>query len=163
MAGRGPAVPKRSEIARLLESFAENGHRLATPAASKPNPLHFVLRQPFLGAVIALGRARALLRRHLLRVLQGAAIVELGSDAGCAERVVADRRQDAGDHGAPADHAPGIGLADRQNRCRVSTRPDVRRAPRIRRSFGRSGSFVGQAGCRHGVRREFERLLGPSQ
>jgi len=35
----------------------------------KPGPLHFVLRQPFSRAVIELGRARALVRRHFLRVL----------------------------------------------------------------------------------------------
>ena len=30
-----------------------------------PNPLHLVLREALLGAVVELGRARALVRRHL--------------------------------------------------------------------------------------------------
>jgi hypothetical protein len=44
----------------------------------KPDPLHFVLGQPVARAVIKLGRARALVRRHFLRVLECAAVGEIG-------------------------------------------------------------------------------------
>ena len=33
---------------------------------------------------------------------------EIGGDPGRAKRVIADRRDDAGRGGAPADHAPGV-------------------------------------------------------
>jgi hypothetical protein len=45
-------------------------------------------------------------RRHFLRVFERAAIGKLGSDTGRAERVIADRRVNAGGDRAPADHAP---------------------------------------------------------
>jgi hypothetical protein len=76
----------------------------------KSNPLHLVLRQPFLGAIVKLGRARAFMRSHRLGVLKRAAVAEIGSDPGRAERVIADRRHDAGGRCAAADHAPGIRL-----------------------------------------------------
>ena len=43
-----------------------------------------------------LGGARRLVRRDLLRVLQSAAVLEVGGDAGGAECVAADLRLDAG-------------------------------------------------------------------
>ena len=53
--------------------------------------------------VVELGRARALMRRHFLRVLERAAIGEVSSDSGGAERVAADFRRDAGSHDVQAD------------------------------------------------------------
>jgi hypothetical protein len=44
---------------------------------------------------------------HFLSMLERAAIGEIGSDAGRAERVIADRRSDAGCRRTPADHEPG--------------------------------------------------------
>jgi hypothetical protein len=46
-------------------------------ACSQPDPLHLVLGEPLLGAVVKLGRARALMRRHLLGVLERAAVAEV--------------------------------------------------------------------------------------
>jgi hypothetical protein len=40
----------------------------------KPEFFHFVLRRPFLCAIVELGGARALMRRHGLRVFERAAI-----------------------------------------------------------------------------------------
>ena len=48
--------------------------------------------------------------RHFLRVLERAAVGEIGGDAGCPETVTADRRVDAGRERTTADHAPSIGL-----------------------------------------------------
>jgi hypothetical protein len=54
------------------------------------------------------------MRGHCLRVLQRAAIAEIsGNNASRAKRMVADWRHDAGRHGPPADHAPGVGLVHR--------------------------------------------------
>lgn len=80
---------------------------------SQSYPLNFVLGQPFLRAVVKLGRARALMRRHFLRVLERAAVGEIGGNTGRPERVTADRLGDAGCLGTPPDHAPGIGLTHR--------------------------------------------------
>ena len=54
------------------------------------------MRKPLLRPAVELGRARALMRRHFLRVLKRAAIGEVSSDPGGAERVAADFRRDAG-------------------------------------------------------------------
>jgi hypothetical protein len=79
----------------------------------KPDPLHLVLREPLLRAVVELGGARALVSRHFLRVFERAAIGEIGGYAGRAERVIADRRVNAGGGRAPADHAPRVRLIHR--------------------------------------------------
>jgi hypothetical protein len=42
-----------------------------------------------------LGRARALVRRHFLRVLERAGIGEIGGDPSCTESMTADRRREA--------------------------------------------------------------------
>ena len=63
-----------------------------------------------MAAVIELRRARALVRGHRLRMLERTAIAEISGDAGRAERVIADRRMNAGRYSSPADHAPGVGL-----------------------------------------------------
>jgi AraC-like DNA-binding protein len=55
------------------------------PRGSQSYPLDFVLRKSVLGAIIKLRRARALVRGHRLRVLERAAVTEIGSDPGCAE------------------------------------------------------------------------------
>jgi hypothetical protein len=55
------------------------------------------LREPLFGAVLELGRARALVRRHFLRVFQRAAVGETGSNPGGAKRVATDFRRNAGD------------------------------------------------------------------
>ena len=70
----------------------------------KPDPLDLILREPILGAVVKLGRARAFVCRHLLRVLERAAVAEISRDAGRAERMIADLRHDASGSGAAADH-----------------------------------------------------------
>jgi hypothetical protein len=62
----------------------------------KPDPLHFVLGQPVARAVIKLGRARALVRRHFLRVLERAAVGEIGGDPGRTEAMAPDPRGNAG-------------------------------------------------------------------
>jgi RNA-directed DNA polymerase len=49
-------------------------------------------------------------RSHFLRVLERAAVREVGGNPGGAERVATDFGRDAGRFGATADHAPGAGL-----------------------------------------------------
>jgi hypothetical protein len=57
---------------------------------------------------VELGGARALMRRHGLRMLQRAAVGEIRRDPGRPERVVADQRHDAGGERALAYHAPYV-------------------------------------------------------
>jgi hypothetical protein len=63
---------------------------------SQPNPFHLVLRQPLLRPVVKLGCSRALVSRHLLGVLERAAVGEVSGDPGGAESVAADFPRDAG-------------------------------------------------------------------
>jgi hypothetical protein len=70
-----------------------------------------LLGEALLRPVVKLGCAWALMRRHLLRVLECAAVREIGGDAGGAECVTTDFFRDAGGRGAPADHPPGVRLA----------------------------------------------------
>ena len=96
-------------------------------AFSKSYTLNLILREPLLCSVIEFCGARALVRRHLLRVFERAAIGEISGDAGRAERVIADRGKDAGGDRAPSDHAPGIRL--------------------VYRLFGEHGGVVSAAGA----------------
>src|ERR1700719_1050908 len=82
-------------------------------AVSKPYSLHLVLGEPLLRAVVELGRARAFVCRHLLRVLKRAAVGEVGCDPGGAKRVTSNFCRDAGHGRAAADHPPGVRLAHR--------------------------------------------------
>ena len=50
------------------------------------------------------------MRGHRLRVLERAAIAEIGGDSGGAEGVISDRPVNAERNRAPTDHAPGVGL-----------------------------------------------------
>jgi len=52
-------------------------------------------------------------RGHGLRVLERAAVRQLGRDPGRPKTVVADRRHDACGNRALAHHAPGVGLGHR--------------------------------------------------
>jgi len=70
------------------------------------NPLDLVLREAIFGAIIELGRPRAFMRSHRLRVLKRTTVAEIGRDPGRTESVVADRRMNAGRRCAPADHDP---------------------------------------------------------
>ena len=80
---------------------------------SKPYPLHLFLRKALLSPIVKLSGARALVCRHFLRVLEGAAVGEIGRDAGCPKTVIADRRVDAGGKSTAPDHAPRICLSHR--------------------------------------------------
>ena len=74
------------------------------------DPLHFILREPFLRPIVEFCRARALVRRHLLRVFQCSTVGHIGGDPGRPKRVIADRRVNADRDGAAAHHAPSIRL-----------------------------------------------------
>jgi len=52
------------------------------PRRSQPDSLDLVLGEPLLGVVVELGRARALVHGHFLRVLERAAVGEVGRDPG---------------------------------------------------------------------------------
>ena len=68
-----------------------NIRRALGNSLSQPDPFHLILSETLLRAVVKLSRARALVRRHFLRVLKRTAVGEIGGDAGGAERVTADR------------------------------------------------------------------------
>src|SRR5271155_26486 len=117
MAGRsgiGASMPIRIWPAKVGFSAPGQLVRLAPSFCDlQSDPLDLVLGKAFLGAVVKLGCARALVRRHLLRVLERAAIGEVGGDTSRAEGVTADRRRNASCHGATADHPPRVRLAHR--------------------------------------------------
>ena len=55
------------------------------------NPLHFIQCDLVTRAIVELGGARALMRGYELRVLQRAAVIEIGGDPGGPEGVAAHR------------------------------------------------------------------------
>ena len=94
---------------------------------SKPDPLHLILREPLLGAVIELGGARALVRRHLLRVFERTAIGKISGDAGRAIRMIADRRMNGIAPARAINPRPG-GLDQQARRAAGSSTQASRRA-----------------------------------
>ena len=62
-------------------------------------------------AVVKLGGTGTLMRCHCLGVFERAAIVEICSNAGRAESVIADWGGNVGVTGAALQHAPGVGLS----------------------------------------------------
>ena len=57
---------------------------------SNDDPFDLVERDPVVRAVVKLGRLRRLVRGDLLRLLDGAAVLEIGGDARRPEGVAAD-------------------------------------------------------------------------
>jgi hypothetical protein len=74
---------EQSEISLVATLSAVGG--LTRTFGLKSDPLDFVPRQPFAGAVVKLGRARAFMRRHFLRVLERAVIGEIARVIAAAE------------------------------------------------------------------------------
>src|SRR5215831_19405745 len=81
--------------------------------SSQSNAFDLVEREALLAPVIKLGRAWALMRRHDLRMLERAAILQVCGNSGGTEGMATDGRHDAGDLGSPPDHTPGVSLAHR--------------------------------------------------
>src|SRR5262245_10115060 len=69
---------------------------------------HLIERDAVLAPIVELRGARGGMGRHLARLLQRAAILEISRDTCAAEGVVADFRCDAGRPGATAHHSPSI-------------------------------------------------------
>ena len=58
--------------------------------ASNLDPLDLIERDRIAGAVVELGRARAFVRRHVLRVFERPAAFEVGGDPGCSKCMAPD-------------------------------------------------------------------------
>jgi hypothetical protein len=117
--------------------------RIPTRLRLNYNLLDLVEREALFRAVVELGGARALMCGHRLRVLQRAAVGEIRRDPGRPERVVADRRQDAGGECALAHHAPGVDLGHRLIGERGSSVPAAGAEQKpflVRRDAGAGGS-----------------------
>jgi hypothetical protein len=67
---------------------------------SHPNPFHLIEAEFLTPPVVKLGRARAGVVRHLRRLLQRAAVLEIRRDPGRAKAVVAKPGRNAGGGGA---------------------------------------------------------------
>ena len=63
---------------------------------SENDPLDLIERDLIVAPIVELGRARALVRRHLLRVFQQPAVEQIDGDAGRPKRVAAELRDDPG-------------------------------------------------------------------
>ena len=70
--------------------------------------LHLIERDLVVAPIIQFSRARALVRRHLLRVFEQTAVEQLDGDSGRPERVTAELRGDPGGERAPHDHPPRV-------------------------------------------------------
>ena len=69
---------------------------------SNLDPLDLVKRDLIAGPVVEFGGPRAFVRGHGLRVLERAAGLKVGGDAGCAEHVAPELALQSGFRGAPA-------------------------------------------------------------
>lgn len=87
-------------------------------------PLHFLDHDPFDlvqadlvgGSVVELRCPRGFMRCDLLGVLECAAVLQVGGDAGPAERVAANRHQNTCGTCSAADHLPCLGLRQASDR-----------------------------------------------
>src|ERR1700752_1198259 len=81
---------------------------------SHPAPLYLVEAEFFAPAVAELRGAGAGTVRHLRRLSQRAAVLEIRRDPGCQETVIAELGRDAGGVPPPRDHLVGFGLLQRR-------------------------------------------------
>jgi hypothetical protein len=75
---------------------------------SEHHLLHLIQAHDVISPIIQLGCPRALMRRHLLRLLKIPAIGQVNRDPGRPEGMAADLRFDPGLARAPADHVEGV-------------------------------------------------------
>jgi hypothetical protein len=83
---------------------------------SHPDPLHLIEAHFLAPPIVELRRSRAGMVRHLRRLLQRAAVLQIRRDPGCPEAVIAKLGRDAGRRRASADHCIGVGLGQRRAR-----------------------------------------------
>jgi len=74
------------------------------------DPLDLIEAELVAPAIIKLGGARRGVVRHRRGLLERAAVLEIGGDAGCPEAVVAELSFDASSSRTPADHRIRDGL-----------------------------------------------------
>jgi len=74
----------------------------------KNDPFHLIESDLIVAPIVELGGARALVRRHLLRVFEQPAVEQIDRDAGRPECVTAQLRDDPGRERPPHDHPPGV-------------------------------------------------------
>src|SRR5262249_58793239 len=73
-----------------------------------PDALDLVERDRIAGTVVELGRARAFVRRHALRMFERATGIQIGRDPGRPEGMAGDAPLETQGSRAPLDHAPGV-------------------------------------------------------
>src|SRR5271168_5028882 len=81
---------------------------MAILAELKHDPLHLIEGDLVVAPVVELGGARALVRRHLLRVFEQAAVEQIDGDPRRSERMTPNARDDAGLNRPPHDHPPRV-------------------------------------------------------
>ncbi len=72
------------------------------------DPLYLIKSKLIVAAVLQLGGARALMRRHLLSLFQQPAVEKVHGDPGRPKRVTSDARDDPCRKGSPLDDPPRI-------------------------------------------------------
>jgi hypothetical protein len=87
---RERARPRAADDFPTIRARKEELRRERALAAYIWDLLDLVERDLVAGAVVELGRARALVRGHRLGVFERAAALEVGGDAGCPEYVAAE-------------------------------------------------------------------------
>src|SRR5262249_43339067 len=94
----------RQIIYKVKHKNPAPGPTLQATSSSNQNSLHLIERDLIAAAIVKPGRARRLVRGHLLRDLQLSAALQIRRDPRGAERVATDESLDARARRAPADH-----------------------------------------------------------
>src|SRR5207245_1900338 len=103
--------PARGELTELGPERTETGMGCSNGKDRRllqNNPLDLIERDLVVAAIVELGRARAFVRSHLLRVLDETAIDQIDGDAGRPEAVAAEPSEQSGLFGTANDHAPCV-------------------------------------------------------
>src|ERR1022692_3852670 len=79
---------------------------------SNHDPLHFIKRDLVPAAIVEAGGSRRLVRGHLLRHFELAAVLQVSGNSGCAERMAPDQSLDAGSRSPAPDHEVHLRLGD---------------------------------------------------
>src|SRR5271169_6112787 len=75
---------------------------------SQHNPFDLIKRDLVVATIVELGRAGALMRRHLLGIFEQPPIEQINRDPGCPEGMAAEPGDDPGLQGATDDHPPRV-------------------------------------------------------
>ena len=108
----------------VMVSDVRDGKFVARMGLLNSNAFHFAKTDFISPAIVKLGSSSAGVISHRRRVLERAAVLEVGGDPRRSETVIADPGLDTGGERPPSNHGVGVGLGQDRSGKSTGASPD---------------------------------------